>query len=185
MGRQNPITDNYSFLNIATQTKFFECYWHYILVTKRPVGYVRVHVGSANSRFKTELSTLECAIDGFTSRSPDVINMAVFGVNKAPKTIVVNGNHLEFCQYFSLFRKTRYLIHLTTCNKHIFQIRPKSLFVKVYYAQFLIIFPYFLIKLANKLLQMKHLHDKDNSFSSIFYLQYDILIIWEIQYGCS
>ena len=92
-----------------------------------------------------------------------------FGVNEAPKTIVVNGNHLEFCQYFSLFRKTRYLIHLTTCNKHIFsKLDIKSLFVKVYYAQFLIIFPYFLIKLANKLLQMKHLHDKDNSFSSIF-----------------
>ena len=31
-------------------------------MTKRPVGHVRVHVGSANSRFKTELSTLECAI---------------------------------------------------------------------------------------------------------------------------
>ena len=42
-----------------------------------------------------------------------------FGVNEAPKTIVVNGNHLEFCQYFSIFHKTRYLIHLTTCNKHI------------------------------------------------------------------
>ena len=32
---------------------------------------------------------------------------------------------------------------------------------------------------------MKLLQDKNNSFSSIFYLQYDIFIIWEIQYGCS
>ena len=43
-----------------------------------------------------------------------------FGVNEAPKTIVVNGNHMEFCHYLSLFHKTRYLIHLNTCNKHIF-----------------------------------------------------------------
>ena len=42
-----------------------------------------------------------------------------FGVNEAPKTIVVNGNHLEFCQYFSIYCKTRYLIHLTICNEHI------------------------------------------------------------------
>ena len=56
----------------------------------------------------------------FKSRSPDVTNMAVFwSKNKAPKTIVVNGNHLEFCQYFSIYCKTRYLIHLTICNEHI------------------------------------------------------------------
>ena len=59
------------------------------------------------------------SIDHFKSRSPDVTNMVVFGVNKAPKTIVVNGNHMEFHQYFSVFHKTRYLIHLTTSNEHI------------------------------------------------------------------
>ena len=49
-----------------------------------------------------------------------------FGVNEAPKTIVVNGNHLEFRQYFSIYCKTRYLIHLTTCNEHILNISDQN-----------------------------------------------------------
>ena len=32
---------------------------------------------------------------------------------------------------------------------------------------------------------MKNSHRKTNSFYSIFYVQYDIFIIWEIQYGYS
>ena len=56
-------------------------------------------------------------IDGFTSRLAYVINMAVFWSKRATKTIVVNGNNLEFRQYFSLFPKNRYLNHLTICNQ--------------------------------------------------------------------
>ena len=42
-----------------------------------------------------------------------------FGTKCTHGSIVVNGNHMEFHLYFSIFLKTRYLIHLTICNEHI------------------------------------------------------------------
>ena len=44
------------------------------------------------------------SIDGSTSRSADVTNMAVFWSKRAPKSIVVNGSHMEFFCYFSMYR---------------------------------------------------------------------------------
>ena len=51
---------------------------------------------------------------------------ARFGTNVLRESIVVNGNHMELCQYFSVFQKTRYLIHLITCHKHVFTKSAKN-----------------------------------------------------------
>ena len=44
------------------------------------------------------------AIDESTSRLRDVTNIAGFWSKRAPKTIEVNGNHVEFCFYFSIYQ---------------------------------------------------------------------------------
>ena len=41
--------------------------------------------------------------DASTSRSRDVTNIAGFWSKRAPKTIEVNGNRVEFCFYFSMY----------------------------------------------------------------------------------
>ena len=43
-------------------------------------------------------------IDASTSRLTNVSNMAVFWSKRAPKTIAVNGNRMEFCRYFLTYR---------------------------------------------------------------------------------
>ena len=90
-----------------------------------------------------------------------------FGVNEAPKTIVVNGNHLEFHQYFSIYCKTRYLIHLTTCNEHILTTSDQNSNLIAHIIDSFDSFFHLLIKLANELLQKKNLLNKTNSFYSI------------------
>ena len=107
------------------------------------------------------------AIDHFKSRRTSPTRR-FFGVNEAPKTIVVHGNHLEFHQYFLIFRKTHYLIHLTTCNEHILTTSDQNRNLIAYIMDtFDPFFQLFLIKLANKLLQKKNLLNKTNSFYSI------------------
>ena len=83
-------------------------------------------------------------------------HMAVFWVNEAPKTIVVNGNHMEFHQYFLIYCKTRYLIHLTTCNEHILTTSDQNRNLIAHIMDsFDSFFHLFFIKLANELLQKK------------------------------
>ena len=43
-------------------------------------------------------------IDETTSRSHDVTNIVGFWSKRAAKTIEVNGNRVEFCFYFSMYR---------------------------------------------------------------------------------
>ena len=47
-----------------------------------------------------------------TSRSRDVTNIAGFWSKQAPKTIEVNGNRVEFCFYFSMYRWNRYFFFM-------------------------------------------------------------------------
>ena len=44
------------------------------------------------------------AIDASTSRSRDVTNITGFWSKRVPKTIEVNGNRVEFCFYFLMYR---------------------------------------------------------------------------------
>ena len=76
-----------------------------------------------------------------------------FGVNEAPKTIVVNGNHLEF--------------RLTTCNKHISTTSDQICNLIAHIMESFDSFFHLLIKLANELLQKKNLLNKTNYFCSI------------------
>ena len=48
--------------------------------------------------------TLQCSIPSRDNRRFHLSReQSEFGVNEAPKTIVVNGNHMEFCCYFSVY----------------------------------------------------------------------------------
>ena len=47
--------------------------------------------------------TFSLVIDASTSRSRDVTNIAGFWSKRAPKTIEVNRNRVEFCFYFLMY----------------------------------------------------------------------------------
>ena len=105
-----------------------------------------------------------------------------FGVNEAPKTIVVNGKHMEFPLYFSIFRKTCYLIHLTICNEHILNTLDQNhnLITHIMHN-----FDSFFHQIGKYIIINEKFIEENQFFLFYFYVQYDIFIIWEIQYSCS
>ena len=93
---------------------------------------------------------------------------------------------MEFHLYFSIFRKTRYLIHLTICNEHILntldQNRNLITYIKHNFDSFFHLFQW---NWQIHYYKWKIHRGKPILSILFFYVQYDIFIIWEIQYGCS